>query len=67
MVLALDRVLAFVHAGEVPRKEARVLTEPPPIFGSTQPAVLVILDGDPVMLEVENTGLLARWNPIGMP
>ena len=57
MVLSLDRVLAFVHAGEVPRQEARVLTEPPPIFISTQPAFLVILDGSPVMLDVENTNL----------
>ena len=55
LVVSLDRVLAFVHAGEVPRKEARVLTEPPPILVSTQPAVLVILDGDPVMLEDEKT------------
>jgi hypothetical protein len=57
LVVSLDRVLAFVRAGEVPRKESRVLTEPPPIFVSTQPAVLVIIDGDPVMLDVEKTAL----------
>src|SRR5262249_21311908 len=32
LVISLDRVLAFVHAAEVPRKEAHVLTEAPPIF-----------------------------------
>ncbi|MDX2154281.1 MAG: hypothetical protein SFV54_26305 [Bryobacteraceae bacterium] len=57
LVVALDRLLAFVQTREVPRKEARVLTEPPPIFVSTRPAVLVIVDGDPVMLPVENTTL----------
>ena len=57
LVVSLDRVLAYVHAGEVPRTEARVLTGPPPIFVSTQPAVLVILDGGPVMLDIANTNL----------
>lgn len=62
LVLSLDRVLAFVHAGEIPRKEARVLTEPPAIFVSTRPAVLVILDGHPVMLNLDNTSLCRILN-----
>lgn len=57
LVVSLDRVLAFVRAGEVPRQEAHVLTEAPPIFVSVSPAVLVIIDGEPVMAEVENTSL----------
>jgi hypothetical protein len=57
VVVSLDRLLAFVRAGEVPHKEARVLTDPPPIFVSTQPAVLVIVDGDPVKVEVANSPL----------
>lgn len=57
LVVALDRLLAFVQAKEVPRKEARVLTGPPPIFVSTHPAVLVIIDGEPVLLPVEKTSL----------
>lgn len=57
VVLSLDRVLAFVRASEVPRKEARVLTDPPPIFVSTQPAVLVIIDGEPALLDIKNTSL----------
>lgn len=57
MIVSLDRLLAFVRAGEMPRKEAHVLTEAPPIYISSQPAVLVIIDGDPVMLDVEKTNL----------
>lgn len=57
IVVSLDRLLAFIGAGEVPRKEAHVLTEPPPIFVSTQPAVLVIVDGEPVLLNIEKTTL----------
>jgi hypothetical protein len=56
LVISLDRLLAYVKAGEAPRKEAQVLTDPPPILVSKQPAVLVIIDGDPVMIDIENTG-----------
>src|SRR5262249_38678143 len=56
LIVSLDRLLAFVHAGEVQRTEARVLTDPPPILVSTQRAVLVILDGEPVMMDDEKTG-----------
>lgn len=57
VVLSLDRVLAFVRAAEVPREEAKVLTDPPPIYASTEPAVLVILDGPPVFMDVESASL----------
>jgi len=62
LVVSLDRVLAFVHARETSHREARVLTEPPPIYVSAQPAVLVIVDGDPVMLDVEKTSLRRMLN-----
>jgi hypothetical protein len=57
LVISLDRLLAFMPAAEVSRKEAHVLTEPPPIFVSAQPAVLVIVDGDPILVDIENTNL----------
>lgn len=57
LVLSLDRVLAFVRASEVPKQEARVLTNPPPIYVSTQPAILVIIDGEPTLVDVEKTNL----------
>jgi len=55
LVVSLDRVLAFVRTGEMPRKEAKVRTEAPAIFVSTQPAALVIVDGDPLTADVANT------------
>jgi hypothetical protein len=57
MVVSLDRILAYVKAAEAPTREAQVLTDPPPIFASSSAAVLVILDGEPVFLDVENTHL----------
>ena len=57
MVVSLERLLAFIRPGEVPHREAQVLTDPPPIFVSTKPAVLVIVDGDAVILDLENTPL----------
>ncbi len=57
LVVALDRILAYVKANEAPRIEARVLSDPPPIFVRTQPAVLVIVDGEPVMAAIDGTSL----------
>ena len=57
MVVSLDRLLAYVRAKEVPRQEARILTDPPPIHVSSQPAILVIVDGDPVMVDMEGGAL----------
>lgn len=57
LVVALDRILAYVKANEVPHQEARVVSDPPPIFVSTQPAVLVIVDGEPVMTSIDGTSL----------
>ena len=57
LVVSLDRILAFMKASEVPQQDVRILTEPPPILVSTNPAALVILDGEPVMMTVENTAL----------
>jgi hypothetical protein len=54
MVIALDRVLAFVRAGDLPSRQANVLTDPPPIYVSQSPAVLVIIDGEPVLVDQKN-------------
>jgi hypothetical protein len=37
--------------------------DPPPIFHSTKPAILLIVDGDPVFAPVEGTGLEFVVNP----
>ncbi len=57
VVLSLDRLLASVRAAEVPTVEAKVLTDPPPIYVSAQPAILVIVDGAPVLANVDNSSL----------
>lgn len=56
VVVALDRVLAFLRASELPRQETKIQSHPPPIFVKTQPTVLVIIDGEPVLLDIEKSG-----------
>jgi hypothetical protein len=52
-VIALDRVLASVDTSQITPKNANgVRSDPPSIFVSQRPAVLVTLDGDPI------------WSPI---
>lgn len=55
--VALDRILAYMDRNAVKTHEAAVLLEPPPILVSTQPAVLVIIDGEPIFLDIEGTDL----------
>jgi hypothetical protein len=48
-VIGLDRVLASVDVSQVrPRNVDAVKADPPAVFYSTTPAVLVNLDGDPI-------------------
>ena len=52
-VIALDRVLANIDTSAIiPKNVEGVKADPPPIFFSKTPAVLVNIDGDPI------------WNPI---
>jgi hypothetical protein len=52
-VLALDRVLAYYETSDIrPRNVAVVKADPPTVFFSTRPAVLVNVDGEPI------------WSPI---
>ena len=55
--VALDRVLAYIDLKEVPVKEVAVSMEPPPILVSTQAAVLVIIDGKPIPMDIDKTDL----------
>lgn len=57
LVISLDRLLAYIQAGEIPRREAQILTDPPPIFVRTRPAALVILDGEPLLVDVKDSTL----------
>src|ERR1051325_174254 len=57
-VIGLDRVLAMVDTSQVvPKNAAGVKADPPPIFFSDAPAVLVNLDGPAIWSPIPNTDL----------
>ena len=57
-VIGLDRVLASVDAGQIQPKNAEgIRTDPPPIFFSERPAVLVNLDGEPIWSPIKDNDL----------
>ena len=55
--VALDRVLAYLDPSRVQAREVKVSTEPPPIFVSSKPAVLLMIDGPPIMGSIPGTKL----------
>ena len=62
-VIGLDRVLAAVDTSEVtPRNVDGVKADPPVVFYSTTPAVLVNLDGDPIWSAINDGDLRAALN-----
>ena len=57
-VIALDRVLAHLDTSEIiPKNVEGVKADPPPIFFSTKPAVLVNIDGDPIWSPIKDNDL----------
>src|SRR5262249_38779966 len=57
-VIGLDRVLAMVDASQItPRNNAGVKADPPAIFFSQVPAVLVIFDGEPIWSPIKDNDL----------
>ena len=59
MTVSLDRIVAGAEKGKTGAKPVPVRTEPPPIFVSEQPAILLFVDGDPVRVPVDSTSSLA--------
>jgi hypothetical protein len=59
MTVSLDRIAAGVERGKSEGKPVPVKTEPPPIFVSEKPAILLFVDGDPVRVPVDSTSSLA--------
>jgi len=56
--IALDRVLAHLNSSEIiPKNVDGVKAEPPPIFYSTTPAVLVNVDGEPIWSPIQGNDL----------
>ena len=57
-VIALDRVLASVDKSQIiPRDVSGVKADPPAIFYSTTPAVLVNIDGEPIWSPIKDNDL----------
>jgi hypothetical protein len=53
----LNRVLAYMDKSRFNPRQTAVSLEPPQILVSRQAAVLVIIDGDPITVDVEKTDL----------
>jgi len=56
VTVSLDRLVAGVRKSEVPTGVV-VRNDPPAIFVSNKPAMLIQIDGDPVFGQIQNTGL----------
>jgi hypothetical protein len=57
-VIALDRVLAAVDKSRIiPKNVEGVKADPPPIFFSQTPAILVNIDGDPIWSPIKDNDL----------
>jgi hypothetical protein len=57
-VIALDRVLAAVDKSAIrPKETPGVKADPPRVFSSTRPAVLVGFDGDPIWSPIKDVDL----------
>jgi len=55
--ISVDRVMAMIERDKVPARTAPVKNDPPPIFHSEKPAILLSIDGEPVFAPVAGTGL----------
>jgi len=57
-VIGLDRVLAAMDSSQVkPKNVAGLKADPPPIFFSSHPAVLVNIDGEPIWSPIKDNAL----------
>lgn len=57
-VIALDRILAAIDLSQVaPKNVEGIKADPPTVFHSTSPALLVVLDGEPVWCPVQDSPL----------
>jgi hypothetical protein len=62
-VIALDRVLANIDTSQIiPKNVEGVKADPPPIFFSKTPAILVNIDSDPIWSPIENNDLMSAVN-----
>ena len=62
-VIALDRVLASIDTSKIaPKNVEGVKADPPPMFFSSSPAVLVNIDGDPIWAPIAQNDLTSAVN-----
>ena len=57
MTISLDRILAALQRTKTSAKPVAVKTDPPTIFYSKGPAIMLLVDGEPVRAPIEKTQL----------
>ena len=62
MVTTLDHFVANVERSEQAASSVAVKTDPPPIFVSNEPALLLQFDGAPILSPIEGSGLRYALN-----
>ncbi|MBV8072193.1 MAG: hypothetical protein JO270_19970 [Acidobacteriaceae bacterium] len=56
-VVAVERVLPYIDPSRIDIRETAVALDPPPILVTTQPALMMIIDGQPVARDIKGTSL----------
>lgn len=66
--ISIDRLMADLEKNKTPGRPVAVKTDPPQIFYSAKPAILLMVDGKPVLADIEKTKLQfvvnTNWNII---
>lgn len=57
VLISLDRMLAAAEDSETPGKTVALKTDPPKIFVSIEPAILLLVDGEPVRAPLAQTSV----------
>jgi hypothetical protein len=57
VIVSLERITAYLERADTALRPASLKSDPPRIFVSTRPAVLLLVDGKPVMAPVPSTEL----------
>jgi len=60
--IALDRLMAEIEKDKVPAAPIPLKNDPPTIFYTAKPSILLIVEGDPVLNPIENTNLASVIN-----
>ena len=57
VLISHDRILAAVDKSTISAQNVKINTDPPPIFYSKKPAILVQFDGEPILVHIDGTSL----------